>query len=87
MSLTFLTSSLKRLGVSPMYRHAWVGAKVNRHCDTQKVTPDFRHSQNVTPIGTPAFSNKTTEKSMLSSNEKCFFSAYIVPFFFEKGLL
>ena len=36
MSLTFLASSLTQLGVSPLYRHAWVGVKVDRHWGTQK---------------------------------------------------
>ena len=65
MSLTFLASGLNQLDVSPMNRHAWVGAKVSRHWVTQKVTLDFRHSQNVMPFGALAFSNKTNEKSML----------------------
>ena len=65
MSLTFLVSSLSELDVLPMDRHAWVDAKVSRHWVTQKVTLDFRQSQNVAPFGAPAFSNRTNEKSML----------------------
>jgi len=53
----------------------------------KKATLDVRLSQNVTPIGAPAFRTKTTKTSMLASLKLGFLDSVYRSIFFNKGTL